>query len=180
LVKNAYDADAERVRIRFSGLEGAGAKMVIEDDGCGMTVQDLRASWMIIGTSAKAKGRQPTEKGRVMTGEKGLGRLGLDRLCERTLVQSKRKGATDAVELEVDWTLYEGSDERLETIHHHLFSRPHLNFDPLTGVATRFAHGTRLVLDRLKDRWDEQSLLALRKELSLMVSPFAGPRDFCI
>jgi signal transduction histidine kinase len=180
LVKNAYDADAEHVRIRFSGLEGAAPKMAVEDDGCGMTEDDLRASWMVIGTSAKAKGRKPTDKGRVMTGEKGLGRLGLDRLCNRTRVQSKRESATEAVELEVDWTRYERSDERLETIQHQVFALPHLNFDPLTGAPMRLPHGTRLLLEELKDRWDEQTLLALRKELSLMVSPFAGPKDFSV
>ncbi len=33
LVKNAYDADAEKVTIRFSGLDTAEPLLVIEDDG---------------------------------------------------------------------------------------------------------------------------------------------------
>ncbi len=149
LVKNAYDADARNVHIRFGGLEGDAPKMVVEDDGDGMSTRDLQASWMVIGVGTKAWGRKPTAKGRVMTGEKGLGRLGLDRLCQRTLVQSKKKGTSEALELDVDWTRYEGSEARLESIEHHIYSLPHLNFDPLTGDACRFPHGTRLVLEHL-------------------------------
>lgn len=180
LVKNAYDADAGQVCIRFARLDGNGPRMVVEDNGFGMSIKALKKSWMIIGTNTKAKAQKPTAKGRVMTGEKGLGRLGLDRLCQRTLVQSKAKGSAKPFELELDWTRYEDSDKRLETIKHRIYSLAHLNFDPLTGRAKRCRHGTRLVLEGLKDRWDEQSLRTLRKELSLMVSPFAGPRDFTV
>jgi signal transduction histidine kinase len=180
LVKNAYDADAKRVRIRFAGLEGNFPRMVVEDDGNGMSLRELQESWMVIGTSAKARARKPTAKGRIMTGEKGLGRLGLDRLCERTRVQSKKKGMSESFELVVEWSRYENSEDRLETIEHDIYSLPHLNFDSLTGEVRRYPHGTRLVLESLKDRWDEQTLRTLRKELSLMVSPFAKPRDFVI
>src|ERR1035441_8577353 len=63
LVKNAYDADAKRVRIRFAGLEGNFPRMVVEDDGNGMSLRELQESWMVIGTSAKARARKPTAKG---------------------------------------------------------------------------------------------------------------------
>src|SRR4051812_47335203 len=42
LVKNAYDADASLIRIRFQGIGTGGARLVIEDDGRGMTIDDLR------------------------------------------------------------------------------------------------------------------------------------------
>src|SRR5581483_1108175 len=53
LVKNAYDADAENVRIAFTGLDTASAQLVIEDDGNGMTQQQLEEGWMVIGTDSK-------------------------------------------------------------------------------------------------------------------------------
>jgi HSP90 family molecular chaperone len=77
LVKNAYDADAETVRIRFKGIGTSEAIMVIEDNGCGMSQDDLQNYWMVIGTLNKVRARK-SGKHRVMTGEKGLGRLGLD------------------------------------------------------------------------------------------------------
>jgi signal transduction histidine kinase len=179
LVKNAYDADAAKVRIRFGGMNTSRPMLIIEDDGLGMRREDIRDLWMVIGTSNKTSLRQ-TRKGRIVTGEKGLGRLGLDRLCSRTRLQSKRKGTSSAVEVDIDWSLYENSNERLEQIKHNLYSLPNLDIDPLSRRRKRFPHGTRLILEGLKDKWDEASMVALRDELSLMLSPFARAKGFSI
>ena len=48
LVKNAYDADATKVSIRFKGLETPDPMMVIEDNGVGMTLDELQHYWMVI------------------------------------------------------------------------------------------------------------------------------------
>lgn len=179
LVKNAYDADATLVRIRYHGLGGGDARLVIEDNGRGMTVDDLRNHWMVIGTANKVKTRK-TQKGRVQTGEKGLGRLGLDRLCAHTRVQSIIAGANEGLELEVDWRRYEQAESRLEEVRHEIYRVPNINQDPLTRAWVEFPHGMRLILDDLKDRWTVESLAELRAELSLLVSPFSAPNDFHI
>lgn len=179
LVKNAYDADATLVRIRFNGLDTAQQKLVIEDNGRGMTMDDLRNHWMVIGTANKLKSRK-TRLGRVQTGEKGLGRLGLDRICERTRVQSVTAKSNEGIELDVDWRRYEQAESRLEEIRHELYGIPNLHRDPLTNSWVAFPHGTRLLLDQLKDDWSLESLAELRAELSLLVSPFSAPNDFSI
>jgi signal transduction histidine kinase len=177
LVKNAYDADAERVRIRFKGIGTPEAIMVIEDDGCGMSQDDLRNYWMVIGTANKARSRK-SGKNRVLTGEKGLGRLGLDRLCGTTLVQSIREDRNEGVQLNIDWTKYERDAARLEDVSHRIYSIPNLKPDPITGSWDDYPHGLRLILKDLKDEWTENALAELRAELSLLVSPFAGECDF--
>ncbi len=53
LVKNAYDADAETVRIRFGSARTGDAVLIIEDDGIGMTEEQFRDQWMVIGTPNK-------------------------------------------------------------------------------------------------------------------------------
>lgn len=179
LVKNAYDADAEAVRIRFAHLGTSDAFMVIEDTGDGMTVDDLRKYWMVIGTANKAE-RRKTTKQRTVTGEKGLGRLGLDRLCSRTEVESIRQSAGEGVRLDVQWDRYEQNDNRLETIEHDLYSIPNLRYDPITNAWRDYPKGTRLILRGLKDTWDEDSISQLRNELALLVSPFQGHNDFSI
>ena len=179
LVKNAFDADAEVVRIRFARLGTPHSTLVVEDDGCGMSVDDLRNFWLFIGTSNKLKART-SERKRVMTGEKGLGRLGLDRLCSRTQIQSITESASEGVELDIDWTRYEQAETRLETINHRIFSLPNLRRDPITEQWGEYPHGTRLILTSLKEEWDEAALSDLRAELSLLVSPFAGVTDFRI
>ena len=70
LVKNAFDADADRVRIRFANLGTPQTFMVIEDTGDGMSVDDLRDYWMVIGTAHKTD-RRVTAKQRTVTGARG-------------------------------------------------------------------------------------------------------------
>lgn len=179
LVKNAYDADADKVRIRFANLGTTKAFMVIEDTGDGMTVADLRGFWMVIGTANKT-GRRKTAKERAVTGEKGLGRLGLDRLCAQTEVESIILGATEGFRLDVRWGRYEDSEQRLETVEHDLYTIPNLERDSISNQWREYPKGTRLILRGLKDLWDAVSIGQLRTDLALLVSPFQAPNDFTI
>jgi signal transduction histidine kinase len=179
LVKNAYDADADKVRIRFANLGTTAAFMVIEDTGEGMSVDDLRGFWMVIGTGNKTY-RKKTAKKRTVTGEKGLGRLGLDRLCAQTEVESIVFGAKEGFRLDVRWGRYEDSEQRLETVEHDLYSIPNLQRDPISNQWRDYPKGTRLILRGLKDVWDQDSIGQLRADLALLVSPFQAPNDFSI
>jgi signal transduction histidine kinase len=184
LVKNAYDAESEKVVIRFAGLTDREAKskavLVIEDDGYGMSEQQFRDQWMVIGTTSKVQAIVSPNKRRVLTGEKGLGRLGLDRLCEEAVVQTFAHGEDHGTELVIEWRKYEEPGQRLEDITHQLYKIPRVVDDPITGEPLDFKHGTRLILKRLKDTWTKESLNELRQELTLLVSPFAGINDFSV
>ena len=180
LVKNAYDADAETVRIRFGNSDKANSVLVIEDNGNGMTEQQLRDSWLIIGTPNKLLSGQSSRKRRVLTGEKGLGRLGLDRLCGRTIVQSFSEEENSGLELEINWHKYEDMDAPLEKIRHDLYRIPKFIADPITNISEEFSKGTRLILYDLKDVWIKEFWQDLKQELTLLISPFAGINDFAI
>ncbi len=180
LVKNTYDADAETVKIRFGNLDQDRPVLVIEDDGNGMTEQQLREGWLVIGTSNKLLSGQSSRKRRVLTGEKGLGRLGLDRLCEKTVVQSFSEEESSGLELEINWRKYEEIDIPLENIRHDLYRIPKSIADPITNVSEELSEGTRLILYDLKDVWSQKFLKDLKKELTLLISPFAGINDFAI
>ena len=180
LVKNAYDADAETVKIRFGNLDKANSLLVIEDDGNGMTEQQFRTGWLVIGTSNKLASGQSSRKKRVLTGEKGLGRLGLDRLCERTVIQSFSDKESNGLELEINWHKYEEMEAPLEKIRHNLYRIPKFISDPITNVSKECSEGTRLILYGLKDEWSEELLKDLKQELTLLISPFAGINDFGI
>lgn len=79
LVKNAYDADAEVVDLSILP-EGASTRIVIEDDGVGMTLEEVKAFWMRIGTTNKADSPVSKKFGRLKTGAKGVGRFACRRL----------------------------------------------------------------------------------------------------
>ena len=58
LVKNGYDSDAEQVTITFENFvekNGENGRIIITDDGDGMTVKDLEEKWMVIGTASKER-----------------------------------------------------------------------------------------------------------------------------
>ncbi|MGV8867429.1 MAG: ATP-binding protein [Janthinobacterium svalbardensis] len=79
LVKNAYDADASLVEISIAE-EDQSTRLVIKDNGSGMTVDDVRAFWMRIGTGNKVDNPVSEKYGRRKTGAKGVGRFACRRL----------------------------------------------------------------------------------------------------
>src|SRR5579883_1552542 len=73
IIKNAYDADADWVKVTFSGFGknyqiGPQSKIVIEDDGIGMTKQILTEHWVSPATPVKKidkeASKDATAKGR--------------------------------------------------------------------------------------------------------------------
>ena len=80
LVKNAYDADAKSVKVRISPEPSGAPRVVVEDDGTGMSRDDVRRFWMKIGTVNKVDNPTSARYGRPRTGSKGIGRFACRRL----------------------------------------------------------------------------------------------------
>lgn len=179
LVKNAYDADADNVLVRFCNIGKADSALVIEDDGDGMDQDLLTNYWLRIGTDYKTGVVRSNFKGRVLTGAKGLGRLGIDRLCHKLILQTKQSGMDYVLELHVEWQKYENQGQSLSEILHDIY-RVSLGAEDNYGncLTTIESKGTRLIIQGLKDEWSESFLSDLKKELSLLVSPFSGINDF--
>src|SRR4051794_32614405 len=74
LVANAWDADASRVDIALP-LAISGAPIVIRDDGCGMTAQELRAQYLEVGFDRRAAMGSVTKRGRRVRGQLGIGKF---------------------------------------------------------------------------------------------------------
>lgn len=72
-ISNSYDADASYVKIQIDRKQES---IIIEDDGVGMTLEELNDNFLKIGNNRREKYRSPkTKKGRLVTGRKGLGKL---------------------------------------------------------------------------------------------------------
>lgn len=167
LVKNAYDADATNVTITFRRASTSEGEIIIADDGDGMTLGDLQEKWMVISTDDKRR-NPTTRKGRTKVGEKGIGRLALDRLCKQAIITTRREGNDTGLKLELDWTKYDSEDGELQEIAH-----------PLSEVAVQSegTSGTELHLKSLRDRWTMRDYEKLYIDLSLLVSPFDDTFD---
>jgi signal transduction histidine kinase len=94
LVKNAYDADATLVEIRFSRDQKGQMQIVISDDGIGMNFEVIKNYWMRIATTNKANQRVSKVFGRPLSGAKGIGRFSCRRLGShlRIVTKGTKKG----------------------------------------------------------------------------------------
>ena len=96
LIKNSYDADASWVKVSFENFGDNyevqdHSKIIIEDNGCGMNEDVIRQHWLNPATPEK-KNRKRTAtkgKGRIMQGEKGIGRFAMFKLGKKILVTSR-------------------------------------------------------------------------------------------
>lgn len=182
LIKNCYDADAENAQLTFH-LRNAPAlsTLVIQDDGNGMSVDTLYDHWLKIGTDFKYATELSSLKKRVMTGAKGLGRLGLDRLCQKVILFTKLGGVDTVFQLTVDWRKYEGTSASMSDIQHEIYELDLPVTDKYGEIfITKEQKGTYMVLIGLKDDWDKEFLDALKEELRLLISPYRSINDFSI
>jgi signal transduction histidine kinase len=182
LLKNSYDADAEKVDLNFYLREqGAVSTLIIKDNGIGMDVSTLFDHWLKIGTDNKAIVGHSHNKKRVLTGAKGLGRLGIDRLCKKLILYSKKEGEDKAIQLNVDWRNFENTNKSLYEILHNIYEVDLPINDKYGDIFTNKDEcGTYLVLVGLKDVWTPEFISSLSNELRLLISPYRGKNDFAV
>ncbi|MBX7173906.1 MAG: ATP-binding protein [Pyrinomonadaceae bacterium] len=120
LVKNCYDADAENVWVRFIGFDEPDGNPVIEieDNGDGMTKHIIRNVWLKPATPHKLNQKKSdtkrfTKKGRVMQGDKGVGRFAIYKLGNFVEVFTKTE-STDEMQLTLNFREYAQNDEFAE------------------------------------------------------------------
>lgn len=104
LVANAYDADAHEIRVRIQG-SGEEQLIVVEDNGHGMSRDDIRDKYLRIGRNRR--GSAPTAKSesgaRTVSGKKGLGKLALFGIGHKIVVMTTRKGSEKRLLLTMSW-----------------------------------------------------------------------------
>src|SRR5687767_8944404 len=90
LIKNAYDADATSVTVHGESLNSSqSGRIVITDNGIGMTPQQFEAGFLRIASRIKEEGdRRSPLFGRRYTGAKGVGRLAAHKLARFLAVES--------------------------------------------------------------------------------------------
>lgn len=99
LIKNSYDADASWVKVSFIDFAQdysltATSKIIIEDDGCGMNADILKKHWLNPATPDKLRRKAvnaKTEKGRILQGEKGIGRFAIFKLGKSIKITTRRQ-----------------------------------------------------------------------------------------
>lgn len=180
LVKNSFDAHANIVNIRFGNN-----RMIIADDGKGMSQDDILNKWLFIAYSAKQDGSEDkdyrhrkTESNRTFAGSKGVGRFSCDRLGTKLTLSTKAIGEPVQT-LVVDWTQYE-QDPKNE------FDTIKVEITETSGFPGMMPNpngetGTVLKIEGLRAYWDREKLQGLKRELMKLINPFTqGSSDFQI
>lgn len=105
LIKNAYDADADGVKIIFDNIKSDEGKIIIIDTGTGMTQNDVENKWMVIGTNNKVRDNY-SKLGRKRVGKKGIGRFSVERLAENVNIYSFTE-YEKPFKFSINWNKYE-------------------------------------------------------------------------
>lgn len=168
LVKNAYDAHATKVVVAFET-----DKIVIEDNGKGMSLDDIKKKWLFLAYSAKKeKEEDKSYAGKhklksYYAGEKGIGRFSCDRLGEHlSLITKEDRDEAKIEKIEVDWSDFE-EDAKKEfvdvKVKHESVS---------SGQYSYLKHGTILEITKLHSKWSREKLQLLKQSLAKLIDPF--------
>ena len=94
LVANSWDAGARNVWIDVTPGDELGAtRLSVSDDGVGMTLDEIRTRYLVIGKSKRASPAEKTFNGRGPMGRKGIGKLapfGIATVVDVATIKSKR------------------------------------------------------------------------------------------
>ncbi len=173
LVKNAYDADATIVKIVFENINTPDAKIIVEDNGCGMSLKTVETSWLEIGTSFKrGKNRVPSKKfGRISLGEKGVGRLAVHKLASNIILETKEANDLFGSTLEINWSDLMSKAKYIEDTEVVVKDCERNQFIDAQ-------HGTRITLANLRRRrWEKKEIRSLARTVNTLISPFDTQKD---
>jgi len=171
LVKNSYDADAETVEITFDNTSKAGGTIRVKDNGNGMTFEDFKNRWMIVGTESKEKDTI-SRKGRRVVGEKGVGRFSTEKLAKHITLISNPAEKKEKIVVKINWDDYEKDGIIFDQIENPVVIESRDNEND---------HGLEIILDGLRDKWTEHKIKRLVNEIGTLILPksLAGPdQDF--
>ena len=177
LVKNGIDAGARRVKLSFvedlvAGDPATGPAILLEDDGSGMSAEDVQHKWLNIAYSEK---KEQQVKDRVLAGNKGVGRFACDRLGAKLDMYTQRKGEA-LLHVEVDWTAFEGKrkvEDSIQKVDVLLREATPERMKERVGHSLR-SKGTLLAITGLRQTWDRERLLSLKRTLQRFVNPIAA------
>lgn len=165
-VANAWDADASSVQIR---VDPNNDWIEIEDDGIGMSVDDLNGKYLRVGYRRRDEDAEhgcKTVKGRPVMGRKGLGKLSLFSIANVIEVQSAKDGHRHGFRMSVPG-IHEAVQEK----------RPY-HPEPLASDELAVTQGSKIVLREIKRQRLGKGVSALRKRLARRFSIIGQANGF--
>lgn len=178
MVKNCYDAFARNVDISLQQLDNASeGRIVIQDDGIGMSKETVINHWMEPATLNKKNiinNPKATNSymgiTRVPLGEKGIGRFGAHKLGNHIKLVSRNHGGDKEVYFEINWNDFD-NDKYLDEISVEVYER-------IPQVFLGESSGTRIEITELKHEWNAREYRNVYKNILALNSPFLTNDSF--
>lgn len=188
LVKNSYDAGASKVIIEFKNIfsKNKNSELIIQDDGCGMSEDDILDKWLNIAYSSKKS--EHTQNNRYQAGNKGIGRFSCDRLGRELNIYTKIKSSKNYLHLKINWKdfeLFNEIDTQIQDVPVYIREIELQEFKNESGFEL-FEQGTILHIKSLNSYWldiesksslfkefefDKTKLLKLKLSLERLINP---------
>lgn len=175
LVKNSYDADANYAKVFVdSKYENGKGIVVVEDDGNGMDYDIITNSFLVLATDFKVKTQKVSNKfKRLALGNKGIGRLSLQRLGEKCTVITKMEDK-NAFSFSINWNDYFDPAKEIYDIEIDVKESPELNETFKKG------HGTQINIEGIKNPslWEtKQTFVRFKNEILSIINPYSKDEE---
>lgn len=175
LVKNSYDADANKVDIYMENVEDPdNGLIIIEDDGYGMSPEIVENVWLEPGADFKSnlikQNITSPKYNRLPIGEKGIGRFGVHKLGNTIELTTKSKDSNE-VFVKIDWDDF-NNYKYLEEVPITIIERsePEHFKDGKTG--------TNIVISKLRKKWERGIAREIKRSITALASPFENSDSF--
>lgn len=160
LVKNSFDADATTVKLTFINSSNVGGTLILEDNGTGMTREQLINGFMRISSTDKIQNPYSELYKRKRAGQKGIGRFAVQRLGRKLKIITKSANLSEACNLIIDWENYIGDKNLMDITNSIKMIEP-------DGFS-----GTKLIIENLRDRWTEAAIKRIYRYVADIMQPF--------
>ena len=163
IVANAWDADASHVSVNLGG-----GKISIEDDGIGMTRDEVIDRFLNVGFQRRPIMGELTPGGRKPMGRKGIGKLSSFSIANIVTVYTVRDSERTAFRMDA-----EKIREQMQQDDQEAYLP-----EELTEVREMTQSGTRIVLTGLKRRANIQTAEGLRQRIARRFSVLGPQHGF--
>ena len=177
LIKNSYDADATEVLINMKEAMGSNIesnRLVINDNGHGMTKKDIQTKWSKLGVSVNIQ--DPfSKKGRSKQGGKGLGRFGAWKIGKKVTLATRAKNNPICV-LIIDFSKYDPETPIEEVMSPILIDPP-----AFKNMFPEGKTGTYILVEKFNETMGRtDDIQKIQRNTQTLLNPFEPQEDFKI
>jgi signal transduction histidine kinase len=159
LIKNAYDADATEVKLTFSQTTQRGGTLLIDDNGTGMTQEQLLNGFMRLSSNDKVDNPFSTRYKRRRAGRKGIGRFAVQRLGTHLTLTTQTLDADFALQISINWEEFKAGID-LASISNRVEKIPKTRLE-----------GTDLLITSLREPWTASAQMRVYRYVSEILQP---------